>query len=62
MSKENTAADAARTTGAQVDSDGFTDVGWQRHLCPPPTLAPNGQLAVVPINVVQAQPNNLAGA
>jgi hypothetical protein len=62
MSKENTAADAARTTGAQVDSDSFTDVGRQRHLRPPPTLAPNGQLAVIPIDVVQAQPNNLAGA
>jgi hypothetical protein len=62
MSKENTAAGAARTTRAQVDSDSFTDVGRQRHLCPPPTLAPDGELAMVPIDVLQIQRNDLAGA
>ena len=61
MSKKNTAADTARTTRAQVDCDSFTDVGRQRQLCPSPTLAPNGNPAVVPIDVIQTQRNDLAG-
>src|SRR2546425_13175647 len=41
MSKENTAADTARTARSQVDCDSFTDVGRYRQLRPSPTLAPN---------------------
>ncbi len=61
MSKEHMTADTARTARAQVDCDRFTNVGRQRQLCPTPTLAANGDPTVVPIDVVQAQRNDLAG-
>jgi hypothetical protein len=55
-------ADTAWTARAHVDCDGFTNVGRQRQLLPAPTLASNGDLAVVPIDVIQAQRNDLAGS
>ena len=61
MSEKHMTADTARTARAQVDCDGFTNVGRQRQLCPASTLAPNGDPAVVPIDVIQAQRNDLAG-
>jgi hypothetical protein len=62
MSKENTTADTARAAKAQVDRDSLTHVGRQRQLRPAPTLAPNGELAVIPIDVFQTQPYDLAGS
>jgi len=53
-------ADTVWTARAQVDCDGFTNVGRQRQLRPAPTLASNRDLAVVPIDVIQAQRNDLA--
>ena len=61
MSKKHTTADTARTASVQVDCDSFTNVGWQWQLRPASTLAPNGDPSVVPIDVIQAQSNDLAG-
>ena len=52
----------AADTRAQVDGDGFTNVGRKRQLSPAPTLTPNGDSAVVPIDVIQAQRNDLGGS
>ena len=54
MSEEDMTAGTARTADAQVDCDSFTNIGWQWQLCPASTLAPNGDPAVVPIDVIQA--------
>src|SRR2546427_7291971 len=62
MSEKNTTAETARTARAQVDCDGFTSVGRQGQLRPAPTLASNGDPAVVPIDVIQAQRNDLEGS
>jgi len=61
MSEKHMTADTARTASAQVDCDSFTNVGWQWQLRPASTLAPNGDPSVVPIDVIQAQSNDLAG-
>src|SRR5664280_1867483 len=55
MPKEDMTADTARPAGAQVDCDSFTDIGRHRQLCPAAALAPNGESAVVPIDVIQTQ-------
>jgi hypothetical protein len=60
--KENPATGAAWPARAQVDHDGFTDIDWQRQVCPTSTLAPDGDSAAVPIDVVQIQRNDLAGS
>src|ERR1035438_10209806 len=62
VSKENTAADTVRTARPQIDCDSFTNVGRYRQLCPSPTLAPNRAPTVVPIDVIQIQRDDLAGA
>ncbi len=62
MSKENMTADTVRTARAQIDCDSFTDVGGYRQLCPSATLAPNGEPTVFPIDVIQTQRDDLAGA
>jgi hypothetical protein len=62
MSEKNMTADTVRTARAQVDCDSFPNGGGQRQLCPAPTLASNRDPTVVPIDVIQAQPNDLAGA
>src|SRR5262245_39128478 len=62
MSKENTAAGTARTAGTQVNYDSFTDVGRYRQLCPSPTLTPNRDPTVHPIDIIQIQADDLAGA
>jgi hypothetical protein len=61
MSEKHMTADTARTASAQVDCDSFPNVGWQWQLRPASTLAPNGDPSVVPIDVIQAQSNDLAG-
>ena len=61
MSEKDTTADTAWTARAQVGCHGFTNVGRQRQLRPAPTLAPNGDPTVIPIDVIQAQRNDLAG-
>src|SRR5436190_21265647 len=62
VSQENTAADTARTARPQIDCDSFTDVSRYRQLCPSPTLAPNSDPTVVPIDVILIQSDDLAGA
>jgi hypothetical protein len=58
MSEKNMTADTVWAARAQVDCDGFTNVGYQRQLCPAPTLASNGEPAVTPVDVIQAQRND----
>ena len=62
MSEKHMTAKTARTASAQVDGDSFPSIGWQWQLRPASTLAPNGDPSVVPIDVIQTQSNDLAGA
>ena len=62
MSEKNITADAERAAKAQVVRYGFTNVGRQWQLCPAPALATNGEPAVAPIDVIEAQRNDFAGA
>src|SRR4029077_12335400 len=61
MSEKDTTADTAWTARAQVDCRVFTNVGRQRQLRPTPTLAPNGDLSMPPIEVIRTRRNDLAG-
>jgi hypothetical protein len=62
MSKENSATSTAWAAEAQIACDGFADVGWQRHLGQASPFATDGDPAVVPIDIIQFQCNNLAGS
>ena len=62
MSKENPATGTVRPAGVQIERDGLTDVGRQRQLCPTSALSPDCDPAVVPIDVLQVQRNDLAGS
>jgi hypothetical protein len=52
---------AGRSAALQVRGDGGADIGrqWQQTL--PAALAANTQLRLVPIDIVQRQPDDLAG-
>jgi hypothetical protein len=52
MSKENSATGTAWAAEAQIECDGFADVGWQRHLGQASTFATDGDPAVVPIDII----------
>jgi hypothetical protein len=60
--EENPAAGTARSARAQVQRDCLTGVIWQRQLCPASTLGPDGNPAIVPIDVFQVQRNDLTGS
>jgi hypothetical protein len=62
MSEKNMTTDTTWTARAQVDGDGFTNVGRQWQLRPAPALTPNGDSAVVPIDVIQAERNDLGSS
>ena len=62
MSEKHMTANTPWTASAQVDGDSFPSIGWQWQLRPASTLAPNGDPSVVPIDVIQTQSNDLAGA
>jgi hypothetical protein len=53
---------AGRPTVLQIRGDRSADVDGQRHQALPSTLATNPQLRLVPVDVVQCQPDDLAGA
>jgi hypothetical protein len=61
MAKENSATSTAWAAEAQIKYDSRTDVGWQRHLCQASAFATDRDAAVVPIDIIQVQRNNLAG-
>ena len=63
VSKENPATGTVRPAGVQIERDMLTDVGQQRQLVTPTSaLAPDCDPAVVPIDVLQVQRNDLAGS
>jgi len=54
---------ALSTTGVvRLTVDRGTYIVGQRQLCRLPALSANGDLARAPVNIVQAQPDNFAGA
>src|SRR5713226_8315201 len=60
--EENSAASTVRSASAQVQCDRLTNVVRQWQLCPASTLAPDGNPALVPIDVFQVQRNDLTGS
>ena len=61
MAKKNMSEGRLWATRLQVACDRLTDVIRQRQLCPTATLAPDGDPAVVPIDIIKAQCNDLTG-
>jgi len=53
---------AGRPAVLQIRGDGSADIGGQRQQALPSTLAANAQMCLVPVDVVQCQPDDLAGA
>ena len=62
MAKKNSATGRPWAAEAQIAGDGFADVAWQRHLGHTSTFAMDGDPAVVPIDIIQSQRNDLAGS
>ena len=61
MAKENSATSTAWSAEAQIQCDSLANVAWQWHLCSASAFATNRDAAIVPIDIIQVQCNNLAG-
>ena len=61
MSKKDAPALSAWAPRMNIGCDSFTDVCWHRQLRPAPAFTPNGQQAMVPIDVIQIQSYDFAG-
>ena len=49
------------TTYLKIPDDGFSDVGRQGHLCPALAFAAEGDVAGLPVDVIEGQPHDLIG-
>jgi hypothetical protein len=45
----------------KISDDGFSDVGWQGHLSPMSAFAAEGEVTVLPVNVVKGETHDLIG-
>jgi hypothetical protein len=61
MPKENPTTGTAWSGKAQIECDSLTHFEWQRQLCQASAFATDIDEAVVPIEIIQVQRNNLAG-
>src|SRR4051794_12464339 len=61
MANKHPANGTAGPVMAQIGGNGFSHVDWQGHEDGFAALAPNGYLALLPIDVLQVQSDNLAG-
>ena len=61
MANEHPTNRTAGAVPAQIGGNGFSHIDWQGHEDRLTTLAPNGYLALLPIDVLQVQSDNLAG-
>ena len=60
--KEEVPVLAGRPAVLQIRGDGSADIGGQRQQALPAALAADAQLRLVPVDIVQRQPDDLAGA
>ena len=52
MSEEDSATGTAWAAGTQIACDSLAHISWQGHMCQASTLATDGDVSVIPIDII----------